>query len=132
MEEPDRDEERGRRLAFAISPIHEPPEGLVVKWLDSEDPDERKLLLRAAHPELDFESETVVVDGQEMNPGQPCAGGQAPPSGRAGGAPAQPTTLNARRSRRRQSRRRADHSPASHSSRSRIRRALSLLKRSAR
>lgn len=68
MEETGRGEERERRLAFAVPPIRDPPEDLAVEWLDPEDPGERMLLLKAAHPELDFESETVMVAGQQMNP----------------------------------------------------------------
>jgi hypothetical protein len=61
-------DDRERRLAFAIPPIEQPPEDLVIEWLDPADHDDRSLLLRAAHPELDFDAETVVVAGQEMNP----------------------------------------------------------------
>lgn len=43
-----------------------------VALLDPEDPDERTILIRLAHPDLDDAieegSETVVVDGEEMNP----------------------------------------------------------------
>jgi hypothetical protein len=59
-------DERDRRLAFAIPPIADPDEE--TEWLDPADPDERALLIRAAHPELDTEPETVFVDGREMNP----------------------------------------------------------------
>jgi hypothetical protein len=59
-------DERDRRLAFAIPPIDHPDEG--TQRLDPADPDERSLLIRAAHPELDPEADTVVVDGGEMNP----------------------------------------------------------------
>jgi Domain of unknown function (DUF1841) len=55
-------DDRDRRLPFAIPPIVDSA------GLDPEDPDERSLLIRAAHPELDTELETVVVDGREMNP----------------------------------------------------------------
>jgi hypothetical protein len=65
-EEPDGD--RARRLAFAIPPIDRPPEDLVLEWLDPADEDDRSVLFAAGHPELDTEAETVVVDGQEMNP----------------------------------------------------------------
>ena len=56
------DEERARRLAFAIPPIHDPPEDIVPEWLDPEDEDERRLLLMAAHSEVDFEEETADVE----------------------------------------------------------------------
>jgi hypothetical protein len=60
------------RLAFAIPPIDEPPDGIDPNLLDPADPDDRALLLRAAHPEVDAAisdgRETVVVDGQEINP----------------------------------------------------------------
>jgi hypothetical protein len=61
-------DDRERRLAFAIPPIEQPPENLDIEWLDPADHDDRSLLLRAAHPELDFDAETVVVGGQEMDP----------------------------------------------------------------
>jgi hypothetical protein len=60
--------DRARRLAFAIPPIEQPPDDLVVEWLDPADEDDRSVLLAAAHPELDTAEETVVVGGQEMNP----------------------------------------------------------------
>jgi uncharacterized protein DUF1841 len=60
--------ERDRRLAFAIPPIDRPPEDLVLKLLDRADEDDRLLLLKAAHPELDTGEETVVIGGEEMNP----------------------------------------------------------------
>ncbi len=47
------DADRARRIAFAIPPIEQPPEGL-----DAADEDERSLLLIAAHPELDSREET--------------------------------------------------------------------------
>jgi hypothetical protein len=59
-------DERDRRLAFAVPPIAEPDEA--TQHLDPADPDERALLIRAAHPELDTDAETVLVDGGEMNP----------------------------------------------------------------
>lgn len=62
------DEERERRLAFAIPTIEHTPEDLVIEWLDPGDEDDRSVLLAAAHPELDTEAETVVVAGREMNP----------------------------------------------------------------
>ena len=54
------------RLAFGIPPIPRPDED--TQALDPADPDERALLIRAAHPELDTDAETVIVDGREMNP----------------------------------------------------------------
>jgi hypothetical protein len=56
--------DRARRLAFAIPPIEQPPEG--VEWLDPADEDDRSVLLDAAHPELDPGEETAG----EMNPRQ--------------------------------------------------------------
>jgi Domain of unknown function (DUF1841) len=60
-------DDRDRRLAFAIPPISEPGE-LDAERLDAADADDRALLIRAAHPELDTGEETVIVDGREMNP----------------------------------------------------------------
>jgi hypothetical protein len=62
------DDERDKRLRFAIPPIEQPPEDLVLEWLDPEDEDDLHILLEAAHAELDSEAETVMVDGAEMNP----------------------------------------------------------------
>ncbi len=59
-------DEHDRRLAFAIPPIADPDED--TQQLDPADRDERALLIRAAHPELDTEAETVLLDGSEMNP----------------------------------------------------------------
>jgi hypothetical protein len=59
--------DRGRRLAFAIPALPD-AEVADMELLDPADPDERALLIRAAHPELDTELETVIVDGREMNP----------------------------------------------------------------
>jgi hypothetical protein len=60
------------RLAFAIPPIDDPPDWVDAELLDPADPDDRALLFRAAHPELDTAiadgRETAVVDGQEINP----------------------------------------------------------------
>jgi hypothetical protein len=58
--------DRDRRLAFAIPPIAEPDEE--TQWLDANDADDRALLIAAAHPELDTDAETAVVEGHEMNP----------------------------------------------------------------
>jgi hypothetical protein len=60
--EPDRD----RRLAFAIPPIAEP--GEETAWLDRSAADDRALLIAAAHPELDPEAETALIDGGELDP----------------------------------------------------------------
>src|SRR3989337_2345784 len=59
------DTDRDRRLAFAIPPLPEPAD---MGTLDLSDQDERARLIRAAHPELDTERETMIVDGREMNP----------------------------------------------------------------
>ena len=54
--------DRDRRLAFAIPPIGD--QGEDTPLLDRADPDERSLLIRAAHPELDTDAETVLVGMQ--------------------------------------------------------------------
>ena len=59
--------DRDRRLAFAIPALHD-PDVADMELLDLADPDDRALLIGAAHPELDTELETVVVEGREMNP----------------------------------------------------------------
>jgi hypothetical protein len=60
------------RLAFAIPPIDDPSGSIDPEFLDPSDPDERALLIRAAHPELGAAiadgRETAVVEGQEINP----------------------------------------------------------------
>jgi hypothetical protein len=60
------------RLAFAVPVIDAAPEWIEPAVLDPADPDDRALLLRAAHPEVDAAlqdgRETVVVDEQEINP----------------------------------------------------------------
>jgi hypothetical protein len=60
------------RLAFAIPQIDAPPDWIDPELLDPEDADDRALLIRAAHSELDAAirdgHETAEVDGQEMNP----------------------------------------------------------------
>jgi hypothetical protein len=58
--------DRDRRLAFGVPPIAE--RGEDTAWLDVGNPDERALLIAAAHPELDADAETMLVDGREMNP----------------------------------------------------------------
>ena len=62
------DTDRDRRLAFAIPALHDPFVA-DTDLLDPADPDERALLIRAAHPELDTAVETVIVDGRQVNPG---------------------------------------------------------------
>jgi hypothetical protein len=60
------------RLAFAIPPVDDPPDWIEIELLDPTDPDDRALLIRAAHPELDAAiadgRETAVVGSQEINP----------------------------------------------------------------
>ena len=60
------------RLAFAIPPIDDPSVSIDSELLDPSDPDERALLIRAAHPELDAAitdgRETARADGREVNP----------------------------------------------------------------
>jgi hypothetical protein len=58
--------DRDRRLAFAIPLIAEP--GEETQWLDPNDADDRALLIAAAHPEIDTDAETALVDGHEINP----------------------------------------------------------------
>ena len=53
------------RLAFAIPPLPDPD---LTAGLDPADPDDRAQLIRAAHPELDSNRETVTLDGSELNP----------------------------------------------------------------
>jgi hypothetical protein len=57
-----------RRLAFAVPPIEQAPDDIDTALLDPADPDERALLIQAAHPELDVEQETMVLGGHEINP----------------------------------------------------------------
>ena len=64
-DDPPPDEDRDRRLAFAIPPLPEPRDA---EALDPADPDERALLIAAAHPELETAGETMLVDGRETNP----------------------------------------------------------------
>jgi hypothetical protein len=60
------------RLAFAIPPVDDPPDWIEIEVLDPAEPDDRALLIRAAHPEFDAAitdgRETAVADGQEINP----------------------------------------------------------------
>lgn len=60
------DGDRERRLAFAIPPIVASSD-CAPELLDPADPDDRALLIRAAHPELDARRDTVVVGGREIN-----------------------------------------------------------------
>jgi hypothetical protein len=62
------DSDRERRLAFAIPAVEQEFDGIDTSLLDPGDPDQRALLIRAAHPELDIDEETVVLGGREMNP----------------------------------------------------------------
>lgn len=48
--------------------IEHPPDDIDTTLLDPADPDDRALLIRAAHPELDTDQETMVVAGSEINP----------------------------------------------------------------
>jgi Domain of unknown function (DUF1841) len=62
------EDDRERRLAFAIPAIEQDPDDIDTNLLDPADPDERALLIRAAHPELDTEQETIGPAGREINP----------------------------------------------------------------
>lgn len=62
------DDEDERRIAFAVPPLPPSAEDLDADRLDPRDPDERALLIRAAHAELDLTRETVMVGGREINP----------------------------------------------------------------
>jgi hypothetical protein len=62
------------RRAFALPPL--PPdatlgEDIVLAWLDPEDEDERRMLIRAAHPEmheaLEAGEDEIVLNGQTVN-----------------------------------------------------------------
>jgi hypothetical protein len=53
------------RLAFAIPPLPDPDD---TAGLDPADPDDRAQLIRAAHPALDTDRGTVIIDGSELNP----------------------------------------------------------------
>ena len=53
------------RLVFAIPPLPDPDQ---TTGLDPADPDDRAQLIRAAHPELDTDLESVTIDGSELNP----------------------------------------------------------------
>jgi Domain of unknown function (DUF1841) len=57
-----------RRLAFAIPAVEHDLDDLDTSLLDLADPDDRALLIRAAHPELDTDEETMVIGGSEINP----------------------------------------------------------------
>jgi uncharacterized protein DUF1841 len=60
--------DRERRLAFAIPTVEQELDDIDTSLLDPTDPDERALLIRAAHPELDTDQETMVIGGSEINP----------------------------------------------------------------
>jgi hypothetical protein len=68
VSESELDPDRESRLAFAVPPIERAPDDIDTELLDPADPDDRALLIQAAHPELDTDEETVVLDGQEVNP----------------------------------------------------------------
>jgi hypothetical protein len=64
------------RRAFALPPL--PPdatlgEDIVLEWLNPEDEDERRMLIRAAHPEmheaLEAGEDEIVIGGQAVNIG---------------------------------------------------------------
>jgi hypothetical protein len=57
-----------RRRAFGIPPVEQELDDIDTSLLDPADPDERALLIRAAHPELDTDQETMVIGGSEINP----------------------------------------------------------------
>jgi hypothetical protein len=59
--------DRDRRLAFAI-PAPPDEDAADTEMLDPADPDDRALLIRAAHPDLDIELDTMIVNGRELNP----------------------------------------------------------------
>jgi hypothetical protein len=60
--------DRERRLAFAIPAVEHDLDDLDTSLLDPADADDRALLIRAAHPELDTDHETMVIGGREINP----------------------------------------------------------------
>src|SRR3954453_6352288 len=61
------DADRDRRLAFAIPALPD-DDDVETELLDAADPDARALLIAAAHPELDTDLETLIVDGRELSP----------------------------------------------------------------
>ena len=60
--------DRERRLAFATPAVEQDLDDLDASLLDPADADDRAQLIRAAHPELDTDQETVVIGGHEINP----------------------------------------------------------------
>ena len=60
--------DREQRLAFAIPAVEQDLDDLDTSLLDPADADDRALLIRAAHPELDTGQETMVIGGREINP----------------------------------------------------------------
>jgi Domain of unknown function (DUF1841) len=60
--------DRERRLAFAIPAVEQEFDDIDTSLLDPADPDERALLIRAAHPELDTDLQTMEIGGDEINP----------------------------------------------------------------
>jgi hypothetical protein len=65
--------DRERRLAFAIPAVEQELDGIDTGLLDPADPDQRALMIRAAHPELETDQETMVIGGREINPAAPDA-----------------------------------------------------------
>lgn len=63
---------RTERREFAVPPATGEFDGIDLSLLNRDDPDERRILIQAEHPELadalDRDVETVTVDGQELNP----------------------------------------------------------------
>jgi hypothetical protein len=62
------------RRAFALPPLPADAtlgEDIVLEWLDPEDEDERRMLIRAAHPHmhqaLEAGEDEIVIDGQAVN-----------------------------------------------------------------
>ena len=49
--------------------------GEETEWHDATDADDRALLIATAHPELDIEAETALVDGHEIACASSATGG---------------------------------------------------------
>jgi hypothetical protein len=60
--------DREHRLTFAIPAVEQDLAGLDTSLLDPADADDRALLIRSAHPELDTDQETMVICGREIDP----------------------------------------------------------------
>jgi hypothetical protein len=62
------------RRHFACPAVHGRYQGIELEYLDPADPDERRILLEAEHPELhralwrDDDDDEVVIEGQPINP----------------------------------------------------------------